>query len=103
MIHYNTYDLHKAPKYIDIIEFLGGTEIRDDHVWAIARESHDIPVFENIWYQITLNEIYNKTFESYGENLDYFVNSRDTHLYYQGDEIYDLSDFKDLIEQWKTQ
>jgi len=60
MIHYNTYDLHKAPKYIDIIEFLGGTEIRDDHVWAIARESHDIPVFENIWYQITLNEIYNR-------------------------------------------
>jgi hypothetical protein len=105
MIHYNDYDLYKYKDFTKIQKFLGGKEIENEQIWDIARESKEIPIFENILYYETLRDIQCRAKEEYNLDLEFYINSRDTHLYnvknveYQ--EILELEDLKEAITKSK--
>ena len=102
MITYNDYDLDSYSDYIKILEYLGGEEPSEDDVWEIARESERVPNFENILYGIVLCDIVSLACFKYKidmplERITYFINARDTHLYFDNEEIYCLESFKELL------
>jgi hypothetical protein len=92
--------------YVDVQEFLGGKEIEDEETWQEARQSEEMPIFENILYYQTLSDIECRAKELYNVDIDYYINSRDTHLYIKIDneweEIWELSEFKDAIKTIKA-
>ena len=103
-IIYSDYDLQKQPNFVEILEFLGGREVDDQEVWEIAREYEEIPIFENILYNKTLSDIEFRAKEKYDIDIDYYINSRDTHLYIKNndgdfEEVWDLDTFKEVIKE----
>ena len=102
MITYNDNDLTKYNEYIYILEYLGGQEPTEGDVWAIAKESENVPCFENILYGIVLCDIVSLVCLKYKidmslEQFTYFINGMDTHLYVDNEEVYNLADFKNAL------
>lgn len=99
MINYNS--MPKYDDYIDILEWLGGNEPYEDDVWEIARESKQVPIFENILYNIVLSHIYDKIKDKFGENtnISYYINDIDTHLYIDGEKVYDIQNVIEALMQ----
>lgn len=101
MIHYK--ESYMTPNIVDyekIADFLN-IDVEDQEVWEIARESQEIPLFENIYQSILLSRISHTLNEEYGLQTDYFINGMDTHLYlYDGgySKIYQLEDILEYIE-----
>ncbi len=102
MINYNHYDLHMSDIYCNILEHLGGSVPTDEEVWEVARQDEEIPVFENIMYDMTLNRIEDELAVKCPDVfIRWYVNSRDTHLYINTKEVYDLDTFKTIMEEIK--
>jgi hypothetical protein len=105
-IRYNEYDTQNYKNYTDILEFLGGREVKDQDVWKIARKHEEIPIFENILYYKTLSDIKFRSKKLHDIDIDYYINSVDTHLYIkinnEWEEILELSEFKDAIKTIKA-
>jgi hypothetical protein len=106
MLTYNEYDFIKSDFFADIIHFLGGETPDDSEVWEIARESKEIPIFENIWYMLAVSEIERCISEKYelfyqrGEiKIDCFINCMDTHLIINGVWLNDFEEFEELINK----
>ena len=99
MITYNDYDLAWYSGYCDIVEYLGGSEPSEDEIWEIARESSEVPNFENILYDIILTRITQITEDRYGYKCNFYINSRDTHLYVEKDKISSLEDYISKIDE----
>jgi len=105
MINYNDFDLGKRyDVFEEIISFLGGDPVDDNDVWDEAKESKEIPVFENILLKQTLERIEKLTESNfYGryEKLHYFINASDTHLYINDEEVSTLTEFKEKMGVWE--
>lgn len=102
MINYNYYDLYMYDEYCNILEYLEGTIPDDEEVWDIARESTEIPIFEDIAYDLVLSRIKDKLESTYDDiDVTYYINSRDTHLYINTKEVYNFDTFKAIIEEMK--
>jgi len=102
MINYNYYDLYMSDIYCDILKYLGGVAPTDEEVWEVARQSEEIPVFENILYSMTLSRIEDKLAVKYPDvSIKWYVNSRDTHLYINTKEVCNLDTFKTIMEEMK--
>ena len=100
-IHHNDYDLHRYTDFVDILEYLGGSEPTEDDVWEIARICEEVPIFENRLHHVVLSEIecLYSNIDEFQSELAYVINARDTHLYIDGEEIDALDDFTQAIEK----
>ncbi len=99
MINYNDYDLHRYDDYMKMLEYLGDSdEPTEDEVWEIAKELEQVPVFENLLYELTINKIDRLLLDNHGIELNRFINGRDTHIYIDGDELCDVDDLIKKIE-----
>lgn len=79
------------------IERFVDSNTSDDEVWEVARQSEEIPHIGNIILQLTFSNI-ERWCEDNGHECTYFVNSLDSHLNVNGEEIYSLSNFKNALE-----
>jgi len=98
MIVYNEGDLHKYPLFKSILEKLGSEEVSDQDVWSEAKGHNYPPNMANILYTLSAERIQEAINNKIGDEdidieLKSYINSRDTHLYINGDEINDLADF----------
>ena len=103
-INYNDYDLsyyHEALK--PIFEYLGLDEVEDEAVWERARESEEIPVFENILYEMLFSELERFLSEEKDVEITYNINAHDTSMSVRVDDVWqqidDLDDFKEALEE----
>lgn len=99
MITYHEYNL--APNIIEL-EKIGSfinVEITDDQVWEQAREFENIPVFENIYQSILLEQISDYLSQQGFEN-QVWINARDTSISINSDgweSLSSLDEFKSII------
>jgi len=100
MIRYNENDLIKLDGYNDILGHLGESPVEDEEVWSIARQYEEEPIFENILLELTLDKIENALSKKFGlEDVNHYVNSMDTHLYVESDEIWDWEDLENFLKE----
>lgn len=78
--------------------------VDDDEVWAIARESKQIPILANIYQAILLNKIQCHFCEDLGsEDVEFwtFINSIDTHLHINKMDILTFNNYKEALKRAK--
>ena len=75
MIQYNEFDIQNIDDAQKLLLELNGEIIDDDEVWDVARCSRDIPIFENILYQLTYSKIEEMMKEKFPDvKFSYYVN-----------------------------
>jgi hypothetical protein len=102
----NDWEMFRYSLFCDILEQLGGSEPTDEDIWEQMRESVEVPLAENYYYDEVLGRIKAKLDEE-GIESSYYVNSRDTHLhiYIDGcsEEVTSMSEFDDMYERAKAE
>ena len=105
MIEYNEFDLKHYNEVLEpILEWLEIDVPTDDEVWCIGRQREDIPIFENILMgmcQLRLGGYLDEHFE--GVEYEFWLNAYDTHFNFNGREIKDLDDFKEVLEEFEME
>ncbi len=86
----------------DVLVKINGSSVLDtieNDVWAIARESEEIPHIGNIYMEEIAKQLTSAIEDKYPSiETNYYVNGLDSHFYLNGERLTDLSDFTDIIE-----
>lgn len=102
-INYNTFDIEPALEAMDLIKKLGGKPIEDKEVWQAARDSEEIPSFENILISLTyqiLEELIKKEYpQLQNANFETWVNCRDSSFFINGEKIFSLTDIEKVLQE----
>jgi hypothetical protein len=77
----------------EIAEALGCEEITEDDLWERARECENLPIMGNLYMDMLLSQIIENCESFFGIELTTFINSIDTHLYLNGEEVTDKDKF----------
>lgn len=86
----------------DVLVKINGSSVLDtieNEVWAIARESEEIPHIGNIYMEVIARQLTYAIEDKYPSiETNYYINCLDSHFYLNGDRLTDISDFTDIIE-----
>jgi len=78
--------------WLDIANELGFEDPDADEIWELVRCCDKPPHLGNAFQAYTLSQICS-WLEERGYDCDYYVNSLDTHLFIDGEAIYDKESF----------
>ena len=81
-----------------------GIEVTEEELWAQMRESEDIPHAGNMCLSMLFPKI-EKYFEENHKDIEitYFINSLDSHLYANGEEVGGNDTLESILEDIKEQ
>ena len=97
----NDNDSIKIKLYDDIINYLNLNKVLESELWELAKEFDEFPNITNLVYSLQLERIELFLSEKYPLlNTSSFINASDAHFYIDGEEIYDLVLFRELIENY---
>ena len=99
MINYNEFDLNQYPVFLAILKHYRLPGISDEEVWYVARKETEIPVFENILLDLTLEKITSYLTNKYpGIEVETDVNCADSSLSVNYQKIDSLKELKLVIK-----
>lgn len=78
----------------------------DERVWEIARGYQEMPLFCNIYIGeifLVLESVIQSKYEHLGLDIDWYINSLDSHFYINSTEIQDWADFYELIDEMERE
>ncbi len=103
MINYNEFDLKQYPLFSAILKHYGLQEISDEQVWYVAKQDTEIPVFENILLDLTLEKIALYLRNKHpGIEVEAYVNCADSSLSVNYQKIDSLNELKWAIKEFES-
>jgi len=93
---------HDVVRWIDEFEKIADRHhimVTDSDIWDRVKHSETAPHLGNAYMTILLESIRRKLEALYPDlEVDYYINSLDTSLYINGEEIYSLQDYEAAIK-----
>lgn len=81
-----------STEWIKILEQQGQSKPTDKEVWEMVRCNPEPPHIGNAWMYLVLSQIQQWCTERQVD-CDYYVNAVDSHLYVNGEEVYDFEQY----------
>ena len=105
MLRFNSFDMSGHDQIDLLLEYLGQPAITQDDVWIAARVHTDIPVFENILWELTLDTLKQTILHInpwlQHEDIQININCADTSIKILGEPIRDIASYNSILTKHK--
>tara|TARA_B110001454_G_C12613266_1_gene389630 strand:+ start:293 stop:610 length:318 start_codon:yes stop_codon:yes gene_type:complete len=105
MLRFNSFDMSGHYQIDLLLEYLGQPAVTQDDVWVVARVHTDIPIFENILWELTLNILKKAILHAnpwlQHEDVQTNVNCADTSIKILGDSVHDVASYNSILTKHK--
>jgi|TARA_R110000787_G_scaffold164065_1_gene277165 hypothetical protein len=105
MLRFNSFDMSGHDQIDLLLEYLGQPAVTQDDVWVVARVHTDIPIFENILWELTLNILKKAILHAnpwlQHKDIQTNINCADTNIKILGDTISDVASYNSILNKHK--
>ena len=105
MLRFNSFDMSGHEQIDLLLEYLGQPAVTQDDVWIAARVHTDIPVFENILWELTLDILRRAILHAnswlHYDDVQININCADTSIKILGDTIRDIASYNSTLAKHK--
>jgi hypothetical protein len=105
MLRFNSFDMSGHSQIDLLLEYLGQPVITQDDVWIVARAHADIPIFENILWELTLGSLKQAILHAnpwlQHEDIQININCADTSIKILGDTVHDIASYNSVLMNHK--
>ena len=105
MLRFNSFDMSGHDQIDLLLEYLGQPAVTQDDVWVVARVHTDIPIFENILWELTLNILKKAILHAnpwlQHDDVQTNINCADTNIKILGDTVHDVASYNAILNKHK--
>ena len=105
MLRFNSFDMSGHDQIDLLLEYLGQPTVTQDDVWIVARVHPDIPVFENILWELTLDILKRAILHAnpwlQHDDVQTNINCADTNIKILGDTVHDVASYNAILNKHK--
>jgi hypothetical protein len=105
MLRFNSFDMSGHDQIDLLLEYLGQSAITQDDVWIAARAHTDIPIFENILWELTLDTLKQAILQANPwlkhKDIQTNINCADTSIKILGETVRDIASYNSILTKHK--
>ena len=105
MLRFNSFLMSGHDQIDLLLEYLGQPAVTQDDVWIAARAHTDIPIFENILWELTLNNLKQAILSAnpwlQHEDVQTNINYADTSIKILGETVHDIASYNSVLMNHK--
>ena len=91
MLRFNSFNMPRFAEIEILLEYLGKPNVTHDDVWLVANNSPTIPIFEDIFWQLTLDILKQAILLANpwlaDKDINIYVNCADTNISILGEHV----------------
>lgn len=105
MLRFNSVDMSGHDQIDLLLEYLGQPAVTQDDVWIAARSHTDIPVFENILWELTLDTLKRAILHVnpwlHHTDVQTDINCADTSIKILGNTVLGIASYNSILAKHK--